>query len=163
MDDRRPKRRRQLSPKELKALEKQRKKQQELDKKFDKKAAKYREEARKQARKAENAHNRAQGSDPRSARKPERAVDYSRRDKNDRRRITQDESVRVQRIEVDSVSGERRPRRTSQERNIPERNARPAEKRDSRDIKKRREPERQKRVRILKKIKGKEDLSPFPI
>lgn len=162
MDDRRPKRRRQLSPKELKALEKQRKKQQELDKKFDKKAAKYREEARKQARKAENAHNRAQGSDPRSARKPERAVDYSRRDKNDRRRITQDESVRVQRIEVDSVSGERRPRRTSQERNIPERNARPAEKRDSRDIKKRREPEKAKARKDIKKDKRKRRPKSIP-
>lgn len=108
MDDNRPRRRRELSPKEKKALEKQRKKQQELNRKYDKKAAKYREEARKQARK-EDAHIKAQRPQPRSAeRRIERAVDYSRMSEAERRRESarnRDNKVRVQNIEVE---GERR-------------------------------------------------------
>lgn len=56
-EQRRPDRRRKLSPKEQKALEKQRQKQRELDRKRAKAEAKYREEARKQARmKGEDGH-----------------------------------------------------------------------------------------------------------
>lgn len=52
MDEKRPRRRRKLSPKELKALEKQRKKQQALYQKRQKQAAKEREAVRKKAKKA---------------------------------------------------------------------------------------------------------------
>lgn len=51
MDNRPPQHRRQLSPKEQKALEKQRKKQREQARKEGRAQAKYREEVRKQARK----------------------------------------------------------------------------------------------------------------
>ena len=50
MDNRPPQHRRQLSPKEQKALEQQRRKQREQDRKRGRAEAKYREEVRKQAR-----------------------------------------------------------------------------------------------------------------
>lgn len=57
MDEQRPVRRRKLSPKEQKALEKQRKRQYEIDRKKAKEEAKYREEARKRARqRGEDSH-----------------------------------------------------------------------------------------------------------
>ncbi len=56
MDDKRPKRRRELSPKERKALEKQRRKQDEIEKRTQRRDAKYREEARKRARKNGESH-----------------------------------------------------------------------------------------------------------
>lgn len=51
MDERRPQRRRELTPKERQNLERQRKKQRELARKNARKDARFREEARKQARK----------------------------------------------------------------------------------------------------------------
>ena len=51
MDEQRPRRRRELTPKERQAMERQRRKQRELDRKKARKDARYREEARKQARK----------------------------------------------------------------------------------------------------------------
>ena len=109
MDDRRPKRRRELTPKEKKALENQHKKEQELNRKFDKKAAKYREEARKQARKAEDAHIKSQRPKPRT---DDRAVDFSRMSEAERRRkASQNRNVRVQSIEVENeqrIDGARR-------------------------------------------------------
>lgn len=101
MDERRPKRRRELSPKELKALEKQRKKQQELNRKNDKKAAKYREEARKQARKAGSAHINLEQPRNTERREPDRAVDYSRRIGQERMRDAENRKIRVQNIEVE--------------------------------------------------------------
>ncbi|MGN0489516.1 MAG: FtsQ-type POTRA domain-containing protein [Ruminococcus sp.] len=57
MDEQRPIRRRNLSPKEQKALEKQRKRQQEIDRKKAREEARYREEARKRAREnGEDSH-----------------------------------------------------------------------------------------------------------
>lgn len=56
MDEKRPKRRRELSPKERKALEKQRRKQEEIEKRTQRRDAKYREEARKKARRNGEPH-----------------------------------------------------------------------------------------------------------
>lgn len=51
MDEQRPRRRRELSPKERQALERQRRKERDIARKKARKDARYREEARKQARK----------------------------------------------------------------------------------------------------------------
>jgi cell division septal protein FtsQ len=98
MDERHPQRRRKLSPKEIKALEKQRKKQQAIYEKREKQAAKEREAARKQARK--NAHiNEPRGNERLSQREQEQR----RRAEYERRHIANDNnSVRVQSIEVES-------------------------------------------------------------
>ena len=114
MDDREPRRRRKLSPKEMKALEKQRKKQQAIYEKRRKQAAKDRETARKQARK--NGH-----IDPRRLEEERRRAEYERS-----HRERDDNHVQVQSIEVEyerpieSVRHEdeyeRRPDRRTDER-----------------------------------------------
>lgn len=99
MDKQQPKRRRKLSPKEMKALEKQRKKQQAIYEKRKKSAAKEREAARKQARN-NNVHiNEPHRED--AKRRNERDVQRERRAEYERRRKSNDENkVKVQNIEV---------------------------------------------------------------
>lgn len=103
MDERRPRRRRQLSPKEIKALEKQRKKQQKIYEKRRKKASKSREAARKQARKNGSVHMNPQPPRNSENRRPISEEEYRRRAQAERmRRASEDRNVRVQNIEVES-------------------------------------------------------------
>lgn len=99
MDDRKPKRRRKLSPKEIKALEKQRKKQQELNRKRQKQAAKEREAARKAAMKKgvriEDKPQRNKEKRPDES----RGGEYSRREA-ERLRSASENRVKVENIEV---------------------------------------------------------------
>lgn len=125
MDERRPRRRRQLSPKEIKALEKQRKKQQKLYEKRRKKASKNREAARKQARKHGDVHINQQPPRNPGRRRPISEGEYRRRVQAERmRRASEDNNVKVQNIEVE---GERYIDENG--RPTAERRARPADKR----------------------------------
>lgn len=120
MDERRPRRRRQLSPKEIKALEKQRKKQQKIYEKRRKKASKSREAARKQTRKNGKVHMNPQPQRNPDGRRPISEEEYRRRVQAERmRRASEEKNVTVQNIEVESEryidengrpTSERRPR-----------------------------------------------------
>lgn len=107
MDERKPNRRRKLNPKEIKALEKQRKKQQALNEKRRKQAAKDREAARKQARK--NGHI----NEPRNPERkiPERELERRRRAEAQRREASEENKVQVQNIEVEGERSLKEPRR----------------------------------------------------
>ena len=80
MDERRPQRRRELSPKEKKALEKQRRKQEEISRKTQRQQARLREDARKKARKNGESHIVVEIPSKPENNRLNRAQDYSTRE-----------------------------------------------------------------------------------